>query len=132
MVSKVNDREKAAAIERALIRYYHQGHARSDFRLYNEILHPDWKYFLLLGEDLKIVIREEFNSWYLPENFNPDLDWETEIYSIDITGNLAAVKLRIENQQVMYIDYLHLMYLEDRWWIVHKLSQENPKPKSAT
>lgn len=132
MVSKVNDREKAAAIERALIRYYHQGHARSDFRLYNEILHPDWKYFQLLGEDLKIVSREEFNSWYLPENFNPDLDWETEIYSIDITGNLAAVKLRIENQKVMYIDYLHLMYLEDRWWIVHKLSQENPKPKPAT
>ena len=126
-MSKVSDHQNKAVIKKSLMRYYHEGHARSDFRLYKEILHPDWKYFQLIGAELRIVDREEFNSWYLPENFDPELDWETEIYSIDITGNLAAVKLRIENQNVMYIDYLHLMYLDDRWWIVHKLSQENPK-----
>lgn len=115
------------AIQKAILDFYHQGHAQYAPDLYEKILHPEWKFFLVEYEKLRVVDRAEFCSWYAPEKINPDLDWETEFYSIDITGNLASVKLRLENQKVRYIDYLNMMKLDGIWWIVHKLSHDFPK-----
>jgi hypothetical protein len=38
------------------------------------------------GGSLKIVDRDEFCGWYAPEFHKPELKWETEIFSIDVTG----------------------------------------------
>ena len=38
--------------------------------------------------------RDEYLSWYDPDNADPELEWETEFYSIDVTASIAAVKLR--------------------------------------
>jgi len=121
-----NENEKQA-IQKAILDYYHDGHAQYDPKLYAEILHPEWRFFLLEYGELQIVDREEFCTWYSPEKFNPDLVWETEFYRIDITGDIAAVKLRLENQNVRYIDYLNMMKIHGKWWIVHKLSHDVQK-----
>ncbi len=121
-----NDSEKLA-IQEAILTYYHEGHAKYDPELYANILHPEWRFFLFDQDELKIVDREEFYSWYASEKRNPDLEWETEFYHIDITGNIAAVKLRLENQIVRYIDYLNMMKIDGKWWIVHKLSHDIDK-----
>ena len=114
-------------IQEMILANYHNGHAFYDPELYRQILHPEWKFFLLEDDKLRIVNRKEFCTWYSPENIDPDLEWETEFYSIDVTGNQAAVKLRIENQDVKYIDYLNLMKIDGKWWIVHKLSHDRQK-----
>jgi hypothetical protein len=51
------------------------------------------------------VDRTEYCSWYDPKEVDPELKWETEFYSIDVSGNIGAVKLRLECQKVRYIDY---------------------------
>lgn len=105
--------------------FYHEGHAKSDPELYKKILHDEWKFFLFDENDqLTIVDKEEYLSWYNPENMNTDLTWTTEFHYIDVTGNNAAVKLRIECEEVGYIDYFNLMKINDIWWIVHKLSHK--------
>jgi hypothetical protein len=112
-----------AAIQKAVLDYYHEGHARHDARFYESILHPEWRFFLLDEKgELRIVEREEYYSWYDPKDLNPTLTWETEFYSIDITENIAAVKLRLECQEVRYIDYFNMMKIDGKWWIVHKMS----------
>ena len=126
-MNKNNTDPEKLAIQEAILAYYHDGHALYDADLYKQILHPEWKFFLLENDQLRIVDREEFCTWYDPEKLNPDLNWETEFFSIDITGNIAAVKLRLENQEVKYIDYLNLMKIEGKWWIVHKLSHDQRK-----
>jgi hypothetical protein len=124
----MNDTEvEKQAIQEAILAYYHEGHAKYDPELYAQILHPEWRFFLLEQSELKIVDREEFVSWYAPEKRNPELEWKTEFYNIDVTDNLAAVKLRIENQRVKYIDYLSMMKIQGQWWIVHKLSHDVQK-----
>jgi hypothetical protein len=123
--TKIN--QDQADIQKALLDYYHAGHALYDPELYREILHPDWKFFLLEKGELFIVDRDEFCDWYAPEKKPEDLIWETEIYDIDVTGNLASVKLRIENQKVKYIDYLNMMKIAGKWWIVHKISHDISK-----
>jgi hypothetical protein len=115
------------AIKEAILKYYHDGHAKYRPDLYEQVLHPEWKFFMLDGGELNVVNREEFCTWYAPEKLNPDLDWETEFYSIDVTGNIASVKLRLENQIVRYIDYLNMMKIDGVWWIVHKLSHNAQK-----
>ena len=110
------------AIQKKILETYHEGHARHNAQYYETILHPEWKFFLLEGGQLRIVGRDEYMSWYNPEDQNPDLEWETEFYNIDVTGHNAAVKLRLECQEVKYIDYFHMMKLDGKWWIVHKMS----------
>ncbi len=126
-MNEFNNEVEKEAIENAILDYYHDGHAKYDPELYAQILHHEWKFFMFEQDQLKVVDREEFYSWYAPEKLNSDLKWETEFYSIDITGNIAAVKLRLENQKVRYIDYLNMMKIEGKWWIVHKLSHDVQK-----
>jgi len=111
-------------IREAIMRYYHDGHAKYDPAHYEQILHPEWKFFLIEEGDLRIVDRDEFCEWYHPDNVRPELEWKTEFFSIDVTGDIAAVKLSIEHQNIKYIDYLNLMKIKGQWWIVHKLSHE--------
>ena len=121
-MDKVSPEAEKQAIQKAILDYYHEGHVKSDPELYKNILHPEWKFFLLDQGQLKIVDREEYCSWYSPENAKPELVWETEFYRIDVTENIAAVKLRLECQEVRYIDYFNMMKIDGKWWIVHKMS----------
>jgi len=118
------------AIRKAILDYYHEGHVTCDPELYESILHPKWRFMLLDGEgQLMIVDRSEYCSWYNPQDTDPELAWETEFYSLDVTGNIGAVKLRLECQKVKYIDYFHLMKIDGKWWIVHKISHGVQKSK---
>ena len=63
-------------------------------------------------------------SWYDPDTVNINLTWQTKFHYIDVTENIAAVKLRIECEEVGYIDYFNLMKINDVWWIVHKISHK--------
>ncbi|MBY9002848.1 MAG: nuclear transport factor 2 family protein [Candidatus Lokiarchaeota archaeon] len=121
-----NNREtEIISIKKAIMDFYHEGHAKSDPELYKNILHDEWKFFLFDENDqLKIVDKEEYISRYKLENVNKDLTWNTEFYNVDVTGKNAAVKLRIECEEVGYIDYFNLMKINDIWWIVHKLSHK--------
>lgn len=114
-----------SVIKKAILDFYHEGHVKSDPELYKKILHDDWKFFLFdENEQLRIVDKDEYLSWYNPENADENLNWNTEFYYIDITGHNSAVKLKIECEEVCYIDYFNLMKIKDKWWIVHKLSHK--------
>lgn len=116
---------KKKVIEKVIIDYYHEGHVKSDPELYKKILHDEWKFFLFDEDNqLWIVDKDEYLSWYKPEKVNKDLNWKTKFYYIDITGNIAAVKLKIECEEVSYIDYFNLMKINGKWWIMHKISHK--------
>jgi hypothetical protein len=122
-VNSIDYEAERKAIRKAVMDYYHKGHVKSDPQLYENILHPEWRFFLLDGEgQLRIVERDEYLSWYNPDNADLELKWETEFYSVDVTESIAAVKLRLECQEVRYIDYFNMMKVDGRWWIVHKMS----------
>jgi hypothetical protein len=121
-MDKVNSEAEKQAIQKTILDYYHEGHVKCDPELYKNILHPEWKFFLFDQGQLRIVDRAEYCSWYNPENVKPELAWETEFYRIDVTENIAAVKLRLECQEVRYIDYFNMMKIDGKWWIVHKMS----------
>ncbi|MFX0072927.1 MAG: nuclear transport factor 2 family protein [Candidatus Hermodarchaeota archaeon] len=125
MSKEGSEESEIEAIKKAIMDFYHEGHVRSDPELYKNILHDDWKFFLFdQNEQLKIVDKAEYLSWYDPEKVNINLNWTTEFYNVDVTGNNAAVKLKLECEEVGYIDYFNLMKINEKWWIVHKLSHK--------
>ncbi len=122
MTTEDNESEKKA-IEQAIIDHYHEGHAQSDPNLYEGILHPDWKFFMLNDDGhLEIVDRAEYMSWYNPAELDQSLDWETKFFYVDVTGRVASAKISIENQNVRYVDYFNLIRQDGKWWIVNKIS----------
>ncbi|HKR07582.1 MAG TPA: nuclear transport factor 2 family protein [Gemmatimonadaceae bacterium] len=46
---------------------------------------------------------------------------DLRIASVDITGNAAAVKVVEDYPDSRYTDYLNLLRINDRWWIVNKI-----------
>ncbi len=114
-----------SAIKKAILDYYHEGHVKSDPELYKEILHDEWKFFLFHENGtLRIVDKNEYISWYNPDEVDESLTWKTQFHYIDVTENIGAVKLRIECEEVGYIDYFNLMKINGKWWIVHKISHK--------
>ena len=60
------------AIRKAILDYYSKGHDTCDPALYEEILHPEWRFMLFDGEgELMIVDRSEYYSWYNPQDADP-------------------------------------------------------------
>jgi hypothetical protein len=124
----MTDSEEVNKIKKAIMDHYHEGHAKHDYRYYEGILHEEWKFFMLDQEgSLQIVDKDKYYSWYDPKDSEESLDWETEIYYVDITGNVGSAKIRLECEKVRYIDYFNLMKLDDNWWIVHKVSHGTRK-----
>ena len=124
----MSDSEEVNKIKKAIMDHYHEGHAKHDYRYYDGILHDEWKFFMLDQEgSLQIVDKDKYYSWYDPKDSEESLDWETEIYYVDITGNVGSAKIRLECENVRYIDYFNLMKLDDQWWIVHKVSHGTKK-----
>ncbi len=116
------------AVKKLILGHYHEGHAKHDWKYYEGALHKDWKFFLLTQEGkLNIVDRDTYYSWYDPKDYDENIHWETEIYYIDLTGNVGSAKIRLESEEVHYIDYFNLLKLDGKWWIVHKISHGTKK-----
>ena len=115
-------------IKKVIMDHYHEGHAKHDFSYYDGALHDDWKFYLLTDEGkLAIVDKATYYSWYDPKDYDESINWETEIYYIDTTGNVGSTKIRLESERVQYIDYFNLLKIEGKWWIVHKISHGTRK-----
>jgi hypothetical protein len=113
---------EASKIKAAILNYYSEAHITGESSLYKEILHPEWRFFLIESGKLRIIDRSEYLTFYDPKKADPTLHWETEFFTIDVFDHLASVNLRLENEKVKYIDYFNMMKIEGKWWIVHKMS----------
>ena len=122
----MSDTEKQN-IQKAIIDYYHEGHVTSDPEYYEQILHDRWLFYVYVGEELKIIDKAEYMSWYKPEENDASLNWSTDFFYVDITNNIAQAKIKLENQKICYIDYFNLVKEDGKWLIVNKLSDYTVK-----
>ena len=66
------------SIKKAIMAFYHEGHVKEDPKLYEQILHENWKFFLHNEEGkLRVVDKKEYYSWYNPETPDLSLEWKT-------------------------------------------------------
>lgn len=53
--------------------------------------------------------------------------YTARILSIDNVGSAAMAKVELDFDNVVFVDYLSLLRLEDRWWIVNKVFNKEVK-----
>ncbi|MFK8007871.1 MAG: nuclear transport factor 2 family protein [Saprospiraceae bacterium] len=73
-------------------------------------------------KDNKVVIydRATYLGFFKPGP--PKENSHGKILSIDITGPIAAAKVKLETPKGLFTDYFNLIKLENQWYIVDKIS----------
>lgn len=108
-----------AAVQKTVETYF-DGYTRGDTTTLATVFHPDFELKWLSRNQYRNVDREGMFAF-----FGPDWNHEitSEILSIDITGTAAMAKVDVTLVgMVKWIDYISLLKIGGKWWIVHKLS----------
>jgi hypothetical protein len=113
-----NPKEKAV---RAAVEHYFQGHATGDGSHFAKVFHPDSKLFWI-GADGRVMQRTsaEYIKGASGKPAADEAQRKRRIVSIDITGNVAMVKVELDYPATKFIDYFSMVEAEGAWLIVNK------------
>ncbi|PCJ98843.1 MAG: hypothetical protein COA50_00980 [Flavobacteriaceae bacterium] len=104
-------------IEKTLF-YYLDGGTNNDFETLKKAFHENATMKFISNDGYK-----EMNALVFFKNgitSGPKQNRNTSVISIDITGNAAMAKLKIEYASFNFIDYMQLLKIEGEWKIVNK------------
>ena len=104
-------------IERVASYYLNAGKA-GDVDMLRKAFHPSARLQFVKKGQYGEWSAAEYISWRKPGKKS---QYESEILSIDCTGNAALVKTEMDFGTHRFIDYLSLLKIEGRWWIVNKI-----------
>ena len=109
-----SDRE---AIDQTL-NYYLEGGTNNDFETLEKAFHETatMRYMADGYQDVNAI--EFFKSRMKP---GPKQDRKTKIVSVDIAGHAASARLEIDYPTFTFIDYMHLLKIDDEWKVVSKI-----------
>ena len=111
------DPAELAAIEEA-VGYYLEGGKTGDIETLRRAFHPSAR--------LQFVRDGAYREWSLEEYLGRRTpgkrsDHRSRVLSIDFAGNSASAKLELDYGSFKFIDYMSLLKLDGRWWIVNKV-----------
>lgn len=105
------------------IQRYFDGLYRSDIQLLEQVFHPS-AVISGYGRDGKFVAmgRDDFLKFVdgVPAPADQGVEFDMEVLSIDVTGSIAAVKVRDFYLGKDFTDYLHLLDTGEEWRIIGK------------
>ena len=108
--------EEKAAIETTL-GYYMDGGTNRDFSTLKKAFHEKAIMTRITEEGLVQINAREFFSGMKP---GEPLNRTTEIVSIDIAGNTAVARLKLEDDAKIFHDFMTLQKISGQWLVVNK------------
>ncbi|NHJ41262.1 MAG: nuclear transport factor 2 family protein [Asgard group archaeon] len=129
----LTDKNELAKVKEA-VNYYADGAIKRDADYIAKAWHPDCKMFGL-NQEGKLAIND-INFWKegLKKPIeDPEYKRTSEILEVDIAGTAASAKVKTvvdsSKGKIIFIDYLNLLKIDDKWWIVNKIFDATRKPK---
>ena len=106
---------------RAAVNHYFQGHATGDGAHFAKVFHPDAKLFWI-GPDGTVMQRTaaEYIKGAPGKPAADEAQRKRRIVSVDITGNIAMVKVELDYPAVKFTDIFSMVESKGQWWIVNK------------
>ncbi|MFP5245193.1 MAG: nuclear transport factor 2 family protein [Thermoanaerobaculia bacterium] len=117
------------AAVRAAIDHYMQGHATGDGAHFRKVFHPDSKLFFIRDGKLTSWTSEEYISRAKGTPAPDEPQRKRSIEWIDVTGDAATAKLRLDYPDVTFTDYMSLLKIDGEWKIVNKTFHADRKKK---
>lgn len=132
MIFLTNDKELAKVKE--AVNYYGDGTVKRDYDHLAKGWHKDCQMFGLNQEGKLAIYDLSFWKEGLAKPIeDPEYKRTFEILNIDIHGTAASAKVKtIVNSskgKIIFMDYLNLLKIDDKWWIVNKIFDATVKTK---
>lgn len=116
---------------RAVVEKYFAAHATGQGAPLLEAFHPDWKMLSVRDGALVTKTRDEFVSGFKGTAPADEAQRKRTIELIDVTGNAAMAKLRLDYPATTFVDYMLLLKVDGRWQVVTKAFHATPKKPAA-
>ena len=107
------------------VSYYLDGGTNNDFKTLKKAFHPDARMKFIKGESYTEVNALEFFEKAIKPG--PKQNRTSIIEQINIAGNAANARLRIDYPNFYFIDYMNLLKIDGEWKIVNKIIHRENK-----
>jgi hypothetical protein len=114
---------------RAVAQKYFQAHATGDAAPLREAFHPDWRMMSVRDGALATRTLEQYTSGFTGKAPADEAQRKRSIEQVDITGNAAMVKIRLDYPAATLTDYMLLLKIDGKWQVVSKIFHSAPKAK---
>ena len=111
--------EKDSALIEKTVTYYLDGGTNNDFDTLKKAFHENASMKYITSDGYKEVNALTFFKNVMKPG--PKQNRKTSIVSIDIMGNAANAKLKIEYPTFYFTDYMNLLKIDGEWKIVGKI-----------
>jgi hypothetical protein len=117
------------AAVRAAIEHYFRGHATGDGANHRRVFHPESKLFFMRDGKFASRTSEEYIAGSRGTPPADEAQRKRTIEWIDVTGDAAVAKLRLDYPEVTFTDYMSLLKIDGEWKIVNKTFYADRKKK---
>ncbi|HYC93610.1 MAG TPA: nuclear transport factor 2 family protein [Thermoanaerobaculia bacterium] len=114
---------------RAVAQKYFQAHATGNAAPLREAFHPDWRMMSVRDGALATRTLEQYTSGFTGKAPADEAQRKRSIEQVDITGNAAMVKIRLDYPAATLTDYMLLLKVDGKWQVVSKIFHSAPKAK---
>jgi hypothetical protein len=115
---------------RAVVGKYFQAHATGEAAPLHEAFHPDWR-MMSVNKEGALTTRtlEQYTSGFTGKAPADEAQRKRSIEQIDVTGNAAMAKIRLDYPAATLTDYMLLLKIDGKWQVVSKIFNAAPKAK---
>jgi hypothetical protein len=110
----------------SVIEMYFDGWTTSDTTKVGKAMHSTCQLKLFRNGAVTVIPRQQYLSGF-KEPRAKDKDTHTSILYIDISGNIAQTKSKIETATAIFIDFFNLIKTNEGWFIVDKVAHRTDK-----
>lgn len=89
-----------------------------DQKLFREAFHPSCRLQFVKNAAYTEWAGAEYIGWQKPHTHQ---DRESRVLSVDVAGTAAVAKVEIRLSERVFTDYLCMLKIDGRWWIVNKV-----------
>ena len=124
---QVRAQQSDSVAVRAVLERYLRGLKFNDTMALREAFWPEAKLFYV-GKDGKVGEWTQ-KSWYasFAGNVGKEEAGELRVTSLEVTRDMAVAKIVEDYPKSRYTDYVTLLKLQGRWWIVNKVYTSEPR-----
>ena len=103
---------------RAVVGKYFEAHATGAAAPLREAFHPDWRMMSVKEGALVTRTLEQYTSGFTGKAPADEAQRKRSIEQIDITGNAAMAKIRLDYPAATLTDYMLLLKIDGKWQVV--------------
>lgn len=112
---------------RTTIEHYFRAHATGNGQHLLQAFRPELHMMFVRDGALQMKTRDEFIAGFSGKPADDEAQRKRTIEMIDVTGNAAIAKIKLDYPRATLTDYFTLLKIDGEWKVVNKIFHSEPK-----